>query len=291
MMAVGLDWEALIQDAQSVLHPEGPKNLLAVLSSGSNLFAGEDDEHIAEFWDAQRLDFDAIYHYRDSGQPLAECDRAVWVDGLAWLLKELEACKSERLDLTKTMAILRVSRAFSFDRPIWERLPAAYFSDSLFGCIAGLVGATRCEFSSRGRREPVWEREAVDNFTRADQKGDWPAVEDLWQTVASAFWPDEDLAEAVACLCSARKGEQALAIAIDQFNSILPIMNVATVMNARQIGEVASHLKSDRGRFALIRSLTFNHPRKEALPRETLERLARLFQDVQQNVLEWQKWM
>lgn len=290
-MSTQLDWGELIATSETIPDPVGPKNLIKVLSSLNNPFVFEGDSQRQALSEAYQLDLGAIYSYRHSRQPLTANDKAIWVDRLAWLLNELEACKQQKPDLPKLAAILSVSRAFLFDKPIWERIPVAFLSDNLFASMAALIGATHSEFSSGGKAEPIWEREAVDAFVQADKDADWPTIESLWRTVASSVYPDHYLAEATTCLCTTNKGEYALGLAVDQFGSILPVICVAGAMTSHQIGRIGRNLKSNRGRFALVQSLAFNHPRNEALSEETLEALALSFKDVQQDSVEWRKWM
>lgn len=291
MSSTQLDWKGFIRDAEKISHPIGPKNLITTLSTIKNPFLDEDEKQRQALSQAHHLDLGAIYSYRHSRHPLIAKDKAVWLDRLAWLLKELQACQQQKPDLTKLAVILRVSRAFFFDKPIWESIPSPFLSDNLFASMARLVGATHSEFSSRGQAEPIWERETVDAFIRADKDADWPKIEALWMTVVSAICPDQYLAEATICLCTADKGRQALAFALDQFNSVLPIIGVACAMNSNHIGKVGPLLKSNRGRFALVQSLAFNHPRNETHSHETLEAIAAVLREVQQNAVEWQKWM
>ncbi len=291
VMSTQLDWGELIATSETVPDPVGPKNIIKVLSSLNNPFVLEGDSQRQALSEAYQLDLGAIYSYRHSRQPLTANDKAIWVDRLAWLLHELKACKQQKPDLPKLAAILSVSRAFLFDKPIWERIPVAFLSDNLFASMAALIGTTHSEFSSGGKAEPIWEREAVDAFVQADKDADWPTIESLWRTVASSVYPDHYLAEATTCLCTTNKGEYALGLAVDQFGSILLIICVAGAMTSHQIGRIGRTLKSNRGRFALVQSLAFNHPRNETLSEETLEALAALFKDVQQDAGEWRKWM
>jgi hypothetical protein len=290
-MLSALDWEELIREAQDVSHPVGPRNLIDALSGMHKDPSNAGDKQRLAIREAHQTDVAPIYMYRHSGQPITKDNRAICIDRLAWLLKELTACEQQRPDLAKLEAILRVSRAFHFETPLWERLPETFLSDHLFACIAAFVGSTRWEISSRGQNIPIWEQEKVSDFLRADKDADWPKIEALWRTVVPAFWPDEDIAEAVACLCVAHKGIQALAAAIDTFDSLLPIVNIANAMTPQQIGEVGLLIKSNRSRFGLIQSLAFNHPRDEALTQETLDNLATVFRSVQRDVAEWEKWM
>lgn len=285
------DWDALIEEALCVEQPEGPKRLLAELSGKKNPFVCVDEDQRNELWEAQQADLGAIYQCRLSGHPLSKEDREVWVDRLAWLLRELEACQKQRPSVAILLVILRVASAFASDLSIWERLPSDYLSKNLFASMAGLIGATQYSFGTKGQPEPIWEREAVDRFLQADVNCDWPAIESVWQTIIPAIGSDSDSAEATACLCTGEDGCRALALALDACTSILPIINVANTMTPHQIGQVAIHVNSNRARFALIQSLAFNQPRNEPLQAETVENLAKVFRHVQKDDAEWLKWM
>lgn len=289
-MPVG-DWDALIAEASCIEKPIGPERLLALLLRRDNPFSNEDQAQEEEYRQALQADLNVVHQYRWSHHPLSKEDRDIWIDRLAWLLKTLDACHYQRPGSAMLVAILRTGSAFAFETRIWHGLPAKYFSDNLLASMAAFVGSTQCSFNLRGSSEPIWEREAVDNFLQADAAGDWPKIERAWQTIVPAIWPDGDLAEATACLCATEKGCRALALALDACQTILPIASVANVMTPDKIGQVVTHVISDRARFALVQSLAFKHPRNESLSDATLDNLVKLFRRVQQNDAEWQKWM
>lgn len=291
MTAYEYNWDTTISDALMCANPHGPVNLMTVLGKKKNPWERKDHAENTLVQNAHRTDLGAIYQYGHSNQPLADDDRVIWVDRLAWLLAELEACTDSKFDFGKLAVVLAVSRAFMFDKCIWERLPTRYLSNNLFACMSALVGATQCSFTSRGYSEPIWEREVVDRFQQSDEAEDWPTLVKDWQTIMSAFWPDVNLQEATACLCVSKQGQNALAIAVDQFSSMAQVMNVANGMTSIQIADLAPQLKSRRTRFGFIQSLAFNHLRNEALPVTASKQLALLFQDVQSDSTEWQKWM
>lgn len=283
-----IDWDLLIEEGSHVMAPKGPALLLAALSRSQNPVTERDREQHRQAHDA---DLGAIYQHRHYRHSLSNEDREIWIDRLAWLLRTLESCQQERPNHAILIAMLRVASAFSNETRIWERLPSKYFSDNLFAGMAALIGSTTYSFSTRGRAEPIWEREAVDQFLEADKERDWLKIESLWRTIVPAIWPDSDLVEAAACLCASEKGRHALAMAFDACSSILPIACTASALSADQLGDVAAHLKSDRARFTVVQSLASSSNRNEPLPDSTLESLENLFRQVQHSIDDWTKWM
>jgi hypothetical protein len=286
-----IDWEAFIDEASQLHQPNGPERLLAALSARQNPFIEDDASKIEPYWQACRADLHAIYEYRQSLQPLSREAKDVWIDRLAWLLRALEACHRECPSKVVLIAIVHVASAFAIGTRIWQRLPAQYFSNNLLASMAGLVASNQCSFETRGRTEPIWERETVNRFLQADMESDWPKIESLWRTIVSAIRPDSELAEAVGCLCACEKGYLALAMALDASSSILPVMCASDAMTLEQLGNIVPHLSSGRARFASVQSLAFKSPRNQPLDEATLDSLVKLFRQVQCNGTEWRKWM
>ena len=285
------DWDTLIEEALSIDQPEGPKLLLAALLGMKNPIICDDEAEQIKLSDAHQADLGPVYHYSISEHPLSEAAWKVWVDRLAWLLQALEACQRQPPSTTTLLVILRVAAAFSSNLSIWERLPSDYLSNNLFSNMARLIGSTQYSVSTNGQPEPIWEREVVDHFLQADAHCDWPEIENMWQTIFPAIEPDHVSAEATACLCAGKEGYRTLALALDMCTSILPIVNVANAMTPLQIGRIVIQVNTNRARFALVQSLTFNQPRHEPFQAETLENLAKVFRHIQEDDAEWLKWM
>ena len=282
-----LNLSELLQEALQTEYAVGPTNLIAVLSAAENPFQSER----TALHEAHQADFGVIYRYRWSSIELDEADKAVWLDRLAWLLHTLAKTKDQPPELLVVLAMLHTASAFREYGSVWKEIPKDLHTDNLISRLAALVGSTKCMFSARGQHEPIWERESVDGFLKAESEGDWPALENAWRTIVSAIPPDGDMAEAINCLNITDRGQQSLSTALDKAGSVLVSAQAANAMTSEQIAAVASYATTNQTRFALIQSLVFNHPRNAPMSSDALENVTSVLKAVQTDEGEWDKWM
>lgn len=289
MNASTLDWQMLIKEAQNFHESGAPIHLLALLDSWENPFAIEPQQHDA-YLTAYHLDIGHINRLCNAGHPVSAEDRACSIASLSWLLSTLEDTSTSSPNPTLLATILIVSQAFSSIVSIWQHVPIMLFNTNLAASMASFVGSAQLQFRSVGQHIPIWENEIMSGFHRADEEEDWPKVAHYWSSISSALRSEHLLSAATSYLCATIQGRKALAFVIDRFSSILPIMGIANTLTSLQLGEVARLLKSNRGRFALIQTLSFNFRRGTTLPEDVIEDIASVFRQVQQNASEWQKW-
>ena len=281
----------LVEEALQHTDISEPKHLIASLSKMANPFRCASENERRELGKAYAADFSAIYIHHTKPKHFESIGREKCVARLAWLLSSMKATEKVKPNAVLLVTMLRTALAFKNFGSIWEFIPFEFFTENLNASMSGLIGSTEYSFSAEGNVTPIWEREAVDDFLKAEAENDWPMLESLWLTIISTIMPDADLSEAIACLNATELGQKTLALTLDKTGSILAVSHAAKSMNSFQIARLATYSTSNMTRFGLVQSLVFNHPRKEPLAAGVTDDLASVFGTIQGDQVEWAKWM
>lgn len=272
----------------------GPETLIAAFSKMSDPFSCENQGEQLALNEAHQADLGPVYRYASLGRPLAEDDKGIWIDRIAWLLASMKKARSERLDKAELIAMLRTAAAFQRHGSLWNAIPEIYYSAKLLDYMSAIVRGIKCSLDVRSQNTPIWEREAVDAFKKAENTEDWPAIENAWQAIVSPvldFHPYDDLCEAAKCLSATEHGHTALAEALDQAESLLSVAMVGDALHPTDIAKVALNSRSNLTRFTLIQTFAFDSRRNVELEVTVIDNLAEVFRSIQSNHSEWGKWM
>ena len=286
------DLTDLIQEACNCNNPTGPEYLLSVHLKKPNPFCKNNEDQLKRLQEAAQKDFATIYNHDSSCFISNKVYHKKWVDQLAWLFQAMESFNSTCSSMpNKLFAILLTANAFRKIGLTWDTIPKNYFTRNFIHHIAKLLACIQYTFDSNGQEVPIWEREAVDDFMKADADCNWEAIESSWNIITPVIIPNRLFDEIVGCLNATEFGQKSLAVELDKINIILAIVEASNAMNNYQIATVATLCTSNRARFALIKSLVYNQPNNEPFKKDITDKLASIFRSIQTDHYEWEKWM
>lgn len=102
---------------------------------------------------------------------------ARWAALLRWAHRALHEWRSEADPHDhEFVSILVITHYFSFDPGFWSKMPTGVQANrDLMNVLARRVGGMTAVFQAPADA-PIWEREAVDAFQRAEERNDWHAL-------------------------------------------------------------------------------------------------------------------
>jgi hypothetical protein len=170
-----------------------------------------------------------------TGKPLVSEDRARWIKLIRWLTREVAGWRDHadpRRD--KLVAIFVVTHSCDFENILWGKLPDHVGANTeLNNALERMLSSSTVEFTFRQSSSvPVWEREAVETFRRADEKGDWVGIASECRRFENAFLPNVLLVQIVRYLYQYAFSQ--LVRALSRVRQTPLAMQIAAALSAEQ---------------------------------------------------------
>lgn len=283
--------EELIAEAQISGNEEAPSRLLDAIQLEDNPLQSINEIDAGNrLFDAITQEFGFIRHIRASGRELSQEERAQWVALLRWLIRELREWNVEDDEKYCKLTALFITACHSdFEDSIWTLLPAEIGDNAnLLKAVGKLIDSCHCEVSAPAfvSHVPIWEKEAVETFQKADTEMDWPAVANFLRSLESRFIQSFFHKQAVRLLF--RFGFDQLIIALSNIRTLDAIQVADTLTNEQkfQLGKTSDNPYVQFG--CAYRALMWN---KTALSDNEASLLSELLLKVSNNEGHWKRWL
>ena len=219
-------------------------------------------------------------------------NRRLWTALLRWLWQGLAAWRaSSDPKFGQLAALLAVAEYCNFHTTEWAGMPDCVGDNlELMETLVELNSRFTSVFEAlSGVREPLWERETVENFKRAEKENDWLAVSELWPAFEHQVFINSFQTQLVRCLCrfDSRRLLEALAC-VDSFQTAFVVAQALTVRDRLSLGVQTNNVKV---RFASVFSTLHAWPRLTTLEEDEKSLLAELLAKVAADDREWRQWM
>lgn len=195
---------SLILEAQTSDAEETPSELLDMLFLEENpLQSANEIDAGNRLFDALAKQFGFIRHVRASGHEPSPIDRERWIALLRWLIRELREWDIKNDAKLQRLTALFITACHSdFEDNIWSLLPVEIEGNKpLLNAVEKLIASCGCDLSvPESIHVPIWEREAVESFKKADEKMDWLSISDLLKSFENRMLPNFFLEQAVRLL-------------------------------------------------------------------------------------------
>jgi len=283
--------EELIEEAQISGVEKAPRGLLdAIQLEDDPLQAANKIDAGNRLFDAITQQFGFIRYVRASGRELSQGERSQWVALLRWLICELREWNvNDDAKYCKLTALFITACHSDFEDSIWTLLPAEIGNnDNLLNAIEKLIASCHCECSSPEfvSHIPIWEKEAVERFQKADIDMDWPDITDFLSSLENRFYPSFFLNQAARFLF--RFGFKQLVTALSNART-LDAVHVADALTNEQKFQLGKGSDNPYVQFGCAyRALKWN---KTALNETEASLLSDLLLKVSNNEGHWKGWM
>jgi hypothetical protein len=223
---------------------------------------------------------------------LSSAEQAALASLLRWLIAALRGWKradDPRNSLLVSMFV--VANVCDQDGAFWRLLPSECVGNAeLIECVSKLIASFAVTYSTRGGvQAPIWEREALDRFKKAEADNDWAAIGDSWRPFEAQLFLNVLQAQAVRCL--SRGGLDYLAKAVANVRQTAVAMQFVTALKIEERFDLA--LTSDNSfiQFASVYVTLSGRWAVRALTPNAVQRLARLLVKVADDVQRWTGWL
>jgi hypothetical protein len=215
-----------------------------------------------------------------------------WAAVIRWLVARIRDWKrSDDQHMRELAALLLASSLCGGKSGLWDILPddirpSAEFLDG----IGSFVAKRRIVYDVRGAgAAPIWEREFIEAFERADAAGNWDDIADLWPRLEPVVRPDTLFTEMVRCL--RRYGFGELVRAADALQQCPLVIALVRALSPAHRLRLALGSSSDRVRFCCAYCTVVRNPQASALSADELAALAALLIEIAASPEEWRKWI
>lgn len=219
-------------------------------------------------------------------------NRDRWVALLRWLRQGLASWRASADPKYGQLAgLFAVAEYCNFRVAEWAAMPDAVGDNNeLMDKLVELHTRFVCSFEApTGVREPLWERETVDRFVRAEKENEWAAVSELWPVFENSVYANSFQTQLVKCLCRFDFHRLLAAFAgIDSFVSAFVSASALTIRDRLNLSVQTGNAKV---RFAGVFSVFHDWPRIKALGEDEQSLLANTFAVAVSDEREWGKWM
>lgn len=237
-------------------------------------------------------EFDFVAFGRAAPDQLTAENRERWVALLRWLWQGLAAWRaSDDPKCGELAALLAVAEYCNFREKEWGAMPESVGeNDELMDKLVALHSRFSSSFAApAGMREPLWEREVVDKFVRADKENDWPTIAELWGVFENTMYINSFQSQLIKCL--RRFDFQRLLAAFASVDSFVTVSLSATALTRRDRLNLSAKTANAKARFAAVFSVLRSWSRIETLDEAEQSLLADAFSLVAEEEIEWEKWM
>lgn len=237
-------------------------------------------------------EFGFVAFGRAAPDQLTAENRERWVALLRWLWQGLAAWRaSDDPKCRELAALLAVAEYCNFREDEWTAMPESVGENGeLMDRLVALHGRFSSSFAApAGMREPLWEREVVDRFVRADQENDWPTIAELWRVFAHTMYVNSFQSQLIKCL--RRFDFQRLLAAFASVDSFVTAFLSTSALTRRDRLGLSAKTSNAKARFAAVFSVLHSRSRAETLDEVEQSLLADTFSVVAADEREWEKWM
>jgi len=283
----------LLDESKTAGSPLAPTKLL------SRIRELENPVHSMGGWDSGnaifgplREDFDFVAFARVVPDRLTLGNRNTWIGLLRWLWQGLAAWRADSdPKLGQLVALLAVAEYCNFYADEWARMPDCVgenmaLMDTLVELNTRFTGTIEAR---KGAREPLWERETVEKFLRAEKENDWLIVSELWPMFENNVFVNTFQAQLLRCLC--RFDSQRLLEALARVDNIQIAFMAARALTTRDRLNIGAQTGNAKVRFACVFSTFYGLSRLVALEDDEQSLLAEILAKVAADAHEWRQWM
>ncbi|WP_322065146.1 hypothetical protein [Burkholderia ubonensis] len=283
----------LFQDSKADGPLSGPAKLLDRIQNLENPLQsmGGPDRGTAIF-SLLAEDFGFVALGRTVPDQLTAENRARWVSLLRWLWQGLESWRASADPKYRQLAALfAVADYCNFRAAEWAAMPDSVGDNSeLMDKLVELHGRFASSFvAPAGAREPLWERETVDRFARAEKENDWLTVSELWRVFENSVYVNSFQTQLVNCLC--RFDSYRLSAAFAGIDSFVTAFVSASALTIRDRLNVSVQTGNAKVRFAGVFSVLHEWPRIKTLGEDEQSLLTSTLAVAATDEREWGKWM
>ncbi len=211
---------------------------------------------------------------------------------IRWLIHELREWREENDPrYLKLTALFVVVQSCDSEDDLWRALPGDISqNDALLDSLARLMRGLSSSCQPRpDMPEPIWERDTVERFTKADADENWLTLSELWHCFESALVPHPFQTGLVRSLC--RFDFSRLIQAVVGINQTVIAMQVAGTLQTADRFRLALGTASPWVRFACVYYTFLHQSKTEALSQEEQGLLKELLLQIAQDTPLWRKWM
>ncbi|AJK47065.1 hypothetical protein [Burkholderia plantarii] len=237
-------------------------------------------------------EFGFVAFGRAAPDQLTAENRERWVALLRWLWQGLAAWRAnDDPKCRELVALFAVAEYCNFREDEWSAMPESVGKNGeLMDRLVALHGRFSSSFAApAGMREPLWEREVVDKFLRADQENDWPTIAELWRVFAHTMHANSFQSQLIKCL--RRFDFQRLLAAFASVDSFVTAFLSASALTRRDRLGLSAETSNAKARFAAVFSVLHSRSRAETLDEVEQSLLADTFSVVAADEREWETWM
>jgi len=283
----------IVADAMQPGPQEEPTALLEALQEKGaplKVFMRTDEDRMIEKATAQDFGFLQYLYMRSEATKRDAKKRQAAL--IRWILDSSKRWKeNEDKGLRTLVAILLTSRRCGGEAGLWHMLPDESGPSAEFlSVLSSLVSKLQISYDIPESPEPpIWEREFVEAFKKADATCDWSEIANRWQQFSNAVWPAPLLEEMVRCLASYKlKGLVQATNSIQQSPSA---MQIARMLHVSQRLRLALATDSNHIRFCCAFTTVSHQTGAEELSVDEEACLSDLLVQVSTSTDEWIKWM
>jgi hypothetical protein len=227
-----------------------------------------------------------------TGKPLVSEDRTRWIKLIRWLTREVAGWRDHadpRRD--KLVAIFVVTQSCDFENILWGKLPDHVGANTeLNDALERMLSSSTVEFGFRQSSSvPVWEREAVETFRRADEKSDWVGIASECRRFENAFLSNVLLVQIVRYLY--RYAFSQLVRALSRVRQTPLAMQIAAAVSAEQRLYLANEGGNPYVQFSCTYQTLSGHPKPRQLDLKARQLLTELLVKVANHEARWIAWM
>lgn len=274
----------------AVVAPQEVLNCIEGLANPIHAFAEYDSKNRILGALQQRYGFIHRRHFIEDR--LTEDQHSQWVGLMRWFF---QALLEWRIDsdpgFRKLTTIFAVAAFCDDDKGFWDQLPNELSSNSdLFETLAKLLSAFDFEFVAQySMKEPIWEREIIEQLAVAEKNNDLWAFSNLWPRFKHSVIPHAFQTQFVRCLRRFDFG--ILTQSAEEITKISNAMMVATALAPTENFRLASTVRNARVRFACVYQTLHSSPRRPELDEQAELELSLLLVKVAEEVSQWAEWM
>lgn len=238
--------EVLAAAMEAVLLPGDevtPEGLLRALSVHFDPIPALSNRDLGnEFFGALDTQFPFVRRFQSMNEALCPEDTDQLAALLRWLIREfLEWNEAADPHLHKLTALFVTVQFCDLAGNFWDVFPGNLSGNAeLLTQLERLVMNSSISFSTRSSQPaPIWEDEAVDRLTKADEARDWAAIADMWRQFDHTLFPGVVLTHSVRILSCF--GFQNLVRAVSNIQQTATAMAVIRCLPVMKLGAASEN--------------------------------------------------
>lgn len=243
-------------------------------------------------FDALQHHYGFIHHRHFIKGRLTSDQHSSWVGLMRWFFQAiLEWRKDSDPNFHNLTAIFAIATFCDDGTGFWDQLPDELSSNTgLLETLAELLSAFDFEFVARySMREPIWEREIIEQLAVAEENEDLWAFSALWSRFEHSVIPHAFQTQFARCLRRFNFGM--LAQATEGITKTSNAMLVAAALAPTDSFRLASTVRNARVKFACIYQPLRYSPRRAELDEQAEFHLSLLLVKVAEEMPQWAEWM